>query len=192
MSNAFAQPADIYLQHFIRHFGKPFDIEAYRTEDGERLRIAVFDLRYKQFKIYATLGLSDAPDMPDLGEVILLTDDFRPDVKQLFVHFMLFVLQKNIPLGSRFCIGGIEMINNDFADFYGKQALYVMPAEGFGAGFEELECEEETGKVYQGLFVSYTEQDMIRRQGGEAFEQKLRDQSKAEELCSLKRPSVVG
>lgn len=185
--------SDLYLRHFRQHLGKPFDVQTFRGEDGSSIRLATFDQRFPKFKVYASLGLSDQKEkVKDLGEIILLTDDFRPDVKQLFVHFLLFIQQKGIPLGSRFCIGGIEMLNPEFAEYYNKEAFYVMTAEGFGPGFEEFPCLDEPGKVYQGLFISFAEEDFLRRNGAEAFEEKLHRMEKNEiELCSLSRPSCA-
>lgn len=184
---------DVFLRHYTRYLGKPFDVQTFRAEDDAAIRVATFDQRFKQFKVYASLGLSEQKEkIKDLGEVILLTDDFRPDVKQLFVHFLFFILQKKIPLGSRFSIGGIEVLNHDFADYYQKTGLYVMPADGFGPGFEEFDCLGETAHVYQGLFVSYAEQDFLRRSGPDAFEERLKRQEGQEtELCALQRPSCV-
>jgi len=185
--------SDVYLRHFTRFLGKPFDVEMFRGEDGVGVRLATFDQRFPKFKVYASLGLSDAQDkVSDLGELILLTDDFRPDVKRLFTHFLLFMLQEEIPLGSRFCIGGIEMLNPDFAEHYEKEGLYVMPAEGFDEGFTELDCLGETGRVYQALFLSFNELDYLRRHGGVSLEEKLRRLSQNEiELCALSRPSCA-
>lgn len=191
MDPLFAKPSDFFLLHYSRHFGKPFDIQTFRSPEGEGIRLATFDLRYRQFKIYGSLGLSDEPEVENLGEIILLSDDFRPQVRELFLHFLLFILQRDIPLGSQFCLGGIERVNPDFADQYDKSALYVMTAKGFDKGFDEFDVQEEKGKVYQGIFISATEEDFLRRNTPEVFERRLLQQEEKEDLCTLSRPSCV-
>ena len=99
---------DIYLQHFSRFFGKPFDVETYRQDDGSALRLATFD-PIKLGRIYASLGLSEhAATLKDLGEVILIADDKGKDIPFLFVNALCFIVQKRIPLGSHFAIGGVR------------------------------------------------------------------------------------
>lgn len=184
--------SDIYLKHFIQYLRKPFDIQTYCSEDGEELRLATFDSMPK-LRIYASLGLSDQQaKLKDLGEVILLSDDFRKDVVELYVNMLLFILQKGIPLGTPFSIGGIEMLNPEFAEYYDKAGLYFARADLPAVQFGEVRCGYELGGVYQALFVSYAEMDLLNRSGAEELEARLRaaepDRIK---LFSLNRPSCV-
>lgn len=186
--------SEFYLDHFSRFFGKPFDVHRYRAPDEEALRLATFDQAYPNFKVLATLGLADRLErLQDLGEVILVVDELGEDVRQLFLNFMFLVAEKNIPLGSRFAVGGIERIDPEFAEYYDKAALYVFPIgpeDGFKPGFEEVDCPGRTGEVFQALFISWPEQDLVRRRGGEALEEKIRALEE-DEACKLSRPSVV-
>ena len=181
---------DIYLQHFTRFFGKPFDVETYRQEDGTSLRLATFDRGgYRNYRKYASLGLSEHADtLKDLGEVILLADDKGKDIPFLFVNALFFILQKKIPLASHFAIGGIETMKPDFAEYFGKHALYFMLADGFPEGFAEIE-RDRTGLVFQALFISWAEQDVLNRFGWEEFEDRLHAQQA--DPCSLQRPSFA-
>jgi hypothetical protein len=178
---------DLYLRHFIRYLGKPFDIQVYRQEDGDNLRIATFDRRYgPKYKVYASLGLSNhAADLGGIGEVVLFSDDKGKDVPLIFVHSLFFIMQKKIALGSRFAIGGIEMVNPDFAEYFQKVAIYYSLANGFEDGFETV----KEGLVYQGIFISWAEQDFLNRNGPTAFEEKFHAQDS--DPCSLRRPSCV-
>ena len=178
---------DLYLRHFVRYLGKPFDIQVYRQEDGDNLRIATFDQRYPNYKLYASLGLSNhGSDLGGLGEVILFSDEKNgKDVPLIFVHSLFFIMQKKIALDSRFAIGGIEMINPDFAEYFQKVAIYYTLADGFDPGFEKV----KEGLVYQGIFISWAEQDYLNRNGPVAFEEKYHAQDS--DPCSLRRPSCV-
>lgn len=179
-----------YLRHFQHFFGKPFDVQTYYSDHAPPLRLAEYDRAYPSFKVYASLGLADQSDkVRELGEIILLADDSGKDVPFLFVNALFFVVQKGIPLGSPFAIGGVEMLKPEFAEYFDKAALYVTTADGFGEGFEEVQAENGFGTVYQALFISWAEQDFLNRQGSAAFEQKLRGQDT--DLCSLRRPSCV-
>ncbi len=182
--------SDRYLRHFTYFFGKPFDIEVYRKDEVTSLRIATFDHGYKNYRIYASLGLSDQAELKDIGEVILLADDKGKDLPFLFVNALFFILEKRIPLGSRFAIGGIEVLNPDFAEYYQKQAIYFTLADGFAEGFEQVKHHGDIGLVFQGLFISWAEHDFLNRHGGAELEEKIKAQES--DTFSLRRPSCVG
>jgi hypothetical protein len=180
---------DVYLQHFTRFFGKPFDVESYRQDDGSALRLATFD-QVRPGRIYASLGLSEhAAALKDLGEVILAADDKGKDIPFLFVNALCFILQKRIPLGSHFAIGGVESLKPDFAEYFHKHALYFsFLLQSLKPGLEKIE-RDDTGLVFQALFISWEEQDYLKRNGWENFEELLRAQGG--NLFSLQRPSCV-
>lgn len=179
-----------YAAHFQRFFGKPYDVHVYRGGDGDAVKLATYDQAYPQFRLYASLGLADLlPDGSPVGEVILLADDFGPDVPFLLVNALFFVLSHDIPLDGRFTIGGVEALRPDFAEFYDKAALYVMPADGFPEGFAPVPCGRDAGGVFQAVFVSEEEQEYIAQKGGPAFEAKVKAQQA--DLCRLRRLSCV-
>jgi hypothetical protein len=181
---------DLYLRHFTRYFQKPFDVQVYHQETGGALRVATFDRAYPRYVVYASLGLSDhADDLKDLGEVILLSDDRGKDVPLIFVHSLFFILEKKIPLASRFAVGGIDLIRPDFAEHFDKVALFFTLADGFKPGFEKLEQRGDIGLVFQAIFISWAELDFLNRNGPDAFEEKFHAQDA--DPCSLRRPSCV-
>ncbi len=181
---------DIYLRHFTYFFGKPFDVQLYRAEDSTAVRLATFDRRYPNYLLYASLGLSEQADaLREPGELFLLSDDKSKDVPVIFVSSLFFILQHRIPLTAPFAVGGIETVKPEFADYYGKVAIYYAPAAGFPPGFDRIRHQGKAGVVYQGVFISWAEQDYFNRNGAEAFEEKLHEQEY--EPCSLGRPSCV-
>jgi hypothetical protein len=177
------------LAHFARHFGKPFDVETYRSATGVPLRIATYDMRYRgSFRVYASIGLAEEAE-GQVGEAILLSDDFGKDVPFIFVNSLFFILDKGIPLGTRFAVAGVDSLRPEFAEYYNKVAIYYAPADGFDEGFGRVACEGEVGGVSQGVFISWAELDFLRRQGPDAFEERYKKQDA--ELCSLRRESSV-
>jgi hypothetical protein len=180
--------AGAYLRHFKHFFGKPFDIQTFHSVTGIPLRLATYDLRYKKFRVYASLGMADEAD-GDAGEVILLSDDLTKDVPYIFVNSLFFILDKSIALGNRFAVGGVDSLKPDFAEYYDKAAIYYTLATGFDKGFDEVECGEETGQVYQGIFISAAELDFLHRHGPDAFEERINKEH--EELWTVQRPSSV-
>jgi hypothetical protein len=125
----------------------------------------------------------------DAGEVILLSDDLSKDVPYVFVNSLFFILDKNIPLGGRFAVAGVDSLRPDFAEHYNKVAIYYGVADGFDEGFGNVEYDGESGQVYQGVFISAAELDFLRRKGPDAFDERFKKQDA--ELCSLKRASSV-
>ena len=91
--------------------------------------------------------------------------------------------------GFGFAVAGVDSLNPDFAEHYNKVAIYYNLADGFDEGFGKVECEGETGRVYQGIFISWAELDFLRRKGPDAFETEFKKQEG--ELCSLRRESSV-
>ena len=178
-----------YRQHFQNYFGKPFDSQPFRPEEGPAIEIVTYDQRYKKFRVFASLGLAQyALDVKELAEVIVVADTAWRDVPVLFVNTLFFAVQQRISLDSRFAIG-VASLNPAFAEHFDKSALFFTVADGFGEGFEQVNCGDATGLVYQGIFISPAEQDFLARHGGPAFEEKLRAQDA--DLCSLHRPSCV-
>src|SRR5260370_41134811 len=104
-----------------------------------------------------------------MGEVVLFSDDKGKDVPLIFVHSLFFIMQKKIALSSQFAVGGIEMVNPDFAEYFQKVALYYSLANGFDDGFEKV----KEGLVYQGIFISWAEQYFLNRNGPKAFDEML-------------------
>jgi hypothetical protein len=177
-----------YLRHFAHYFGKPFDVETYHSATGIPLRLATYDLRYRNFRVYASIGLAEEVE-DGIGEAILLADDFSKDVPYLFVNSLFFILDKAISLGSRFAVAGVDSLRPEFAEYYDKVAIYYQLADGFDAGFGQVQCGDEAGQVYQGIFISAAELDYLRRKGPDAFEEVFNKQDT--ELCSLRRESSV-
>src|SRR5262249_55771802 len=122
---------DLYLRHYERYFGKPFDVQTYHAEDGSAVRVATFDLASRDFRICASLGLSDHADkLGGVGEIIMHDDEKGRDVPKLFVSYLYFILQHKIPLTEPFTIGGLDNLNAAFADYYDKAAAYFTSVEG--------------------------------------------------------------
>ena len=180
--------ARAYYWHFAKYFGKPFDVQSYQSATGIPLKLATYDLRYRKFRVYASIGLADEVSK-DVGEAILLSDDFGKDVPDLFVNSLFFILDKDIPLGSRFAVAGVDSLNPDFAEHYNKAAIYYSAADGFDKGFGQVECNGETGLVYQGVFISAAELEYLKRKGPDAFDEVFKKQDG--ELCSVQRESCV-
>lgn len=179
--------SDRFLKHFTRFFGKPFDVQVYRQEDGPPLRLATFDQAFPNYRVYASLGLSDYLEVP--AEAFVMSDDPRKDVPLIFANALFFILQRNITLESGLVIGGIEMINPDFSEYYNKAALCFNLADDLQQGFESVNLDANEGEIYQALFISWSEQDYIKRRGHEEFTQLLRSQNA--DPCSLNRPACA-
>jgi len=181
-------PRDTFLRHFTAHLGKPFDVQVYRQEDGPPLRLATFDQTFANYRVYGSLGLSERPEVP-AAEAVLLADDPGKDVPFIFINSLFFILQRKIPLQTGLVIGGVEMINPDFAEYFNKAALYYTLADDLRPGLGAVELGDDSGEVYQALFVSWAEQDYIKRHGHEAFAKRLAEQDA--DPCSLQRPSCA-
>lgn len=223
-----------YRLHFQKHFQKPFDIQIYHSSeilnqrskpalgwlgswfsapekstspDGASLKLATHDLALAGFRVYASMGLADRlvqNGEEDFGEVILFSDVPDKEVPQLFVHALFFILHNDIPLGSRFAIGGIYDLMPEFAARYRKSALFFTRAAAEGhtkkqvVSGEEVDFEEtinkvrggdEFGWVYQAYFISPEEDEFLEDHGADAFEKVF--QEDGVDRLGLRRQSCV-
>lgn len=184
---------DCYRRHFARFLGKPFDVEAYESRDGLRLQLATHD-RYPHLRVYASLGLA-AEVSRDIGEVVLVANDFSPDVPFLFVNALFFILHRDLPLGSGFAVGGVDLLCPDFAEEHRKVALYFTTLDDVVPEFARLHCEGEVGRVFQAVFISESQLDLLNRFGPADLEKVLRERwhedSGAEEDSAAEKDSAA-
>jgi hypothetical protein len=183
--------AECYRRYFTRYFGKPYDWETFRQDEGSPpLQIAVHDLVAKNRRLFTSLGLTAyAAEVQELAEVVLMTDAAWKEVPFLLANALFFMARRRIRLQPRLVIGGVGMLSPEFADQYDKEGLYFRPALSLPEVARTVECDGQIGLVYEALFVSSAEQSYIQRLGGQAFEEKLTEQ--AADPNSLLRPSCV-
>jgi antitoxin YqcF len=177
-----------YQAHFQRFFQKPFDIQIFHDQAGVALKIAIHDWALHGYHVLASMGLADKladSDEDDFGEVILHSDVPDKEVPELFVNALFFILHNDIPLGSRFAIGGIAQMRPAFAERYRKTALYFTLAQDENESFNKVRNGDEFGHVYQAFFITPTEERYLDAYGPDAFEKKL--YTAPDDICSIRR-----
>lgn len=181
---------EIYQAHFQHYFNKPFDIQVFHDDEGFALKLATHDLAMHGFVVYASMGLADVlarNDEEDFGEVILFADVKDKEIPRLFINSLFFILQRAIPLGSRFSIKFGDQ-NHPLAKRFGKTAFYFThPAipDGFFAidpmseqqigkdTFDKVRRGDSFGRVYQAFFITAEEDKYLDEAGTDALEEKL-------------------
>lgn len=183
---------DCYRAHFQKLFQKPFDVQVFHDPENFSLKIAIHDLAVHNYRVYASMGLADKlanHGEDEFGEVILFSDVPDREVPSLFVNALFFVLHHDIPLGSRFAIGGIDQMRPAFAQRHHKSALYFTLAQNENDAFNKVRNGEEFGRVYQAFFISPEEDRFLEEVGADAFEKKFAEQPG--DRFSVRRPSFV-
>jgi hypothetical protein len=163
---------EIYQRHFQKYFQKPFDIQVYHDRAGVALKLATHDWARRGFRVFASMGLADKlfqNEEDDFGEVILFCDVPDKEVAQLFVNALFFILQHNIPLGSRFAIG-FGAAHHGFTRRYAKSALYFTRTADDDEKFGEVHKGETVGRVFQAYFLTPEEDEFLEHHGADAFE----------------------
>jgi hypothetical protein len=169
---------EIYQKHFQKYFQKPFDIQVYHDRAGFALKLATHDWARRGFRVFTSMGMADKlvqNEEQDFGEVILFSDVPDKEIPQLFVNALFFILQQNIPLGSRFSIGFSDA-DRRFTSRYGKTALYFTRTadndEKFAAVPPTLSASEgmAPGRVFQAFFITANEVKFLEEHGADAFE----------------------
>jgi hypothetical protein len=183
---------DAYQQAFQQRFQKPFDIQVFHDADGLALKLATYDWARHGYRVYASMGLADKlieNDEDDFGEVILFSDVDDVSVPQLFMNALFFILRHDIPLGSRFAIGGIAQMHPAFAKRYGRAALYFRLAEETETFSNKVRRGEQFGRIYQAYFLTPEEDAYLDEYGAEAFAKRFEEQEG--DRNSVRRPSCV-
>jgi hypothetical protein len=183
---------DVYQEHFQRHFKKPFDIKVYHDAANFALKLATYDWALRNRTLYASIGLADKlakDEEADFGEVILVADTPDPCIPVLFVNALFFILQNDIPLGSRFSIGGIDRMMPAFSKEFQKTALYFTLAPDENEKFNKVRRGEEFGRVYQAFFIMAAEDQYLADYGPEEFEKRFKEIG--DKRDQLHRPSCV-
>jgi hypothetical protein len=183
---------DVYQQHFQRHFKKPFDIKVYHDSANFALKLATYDWALRNRTLYASIGLADKlaeDEEADFGEVILVADVPDPCVPVLLVNALFFILQNDIPLGSRFSIGGIDRMMPVFSKEFHKTALYFMLASDENEKFNKVRRGDEFGRVYQAYFITAEEDRYLADYGPDEFEKQFEELS--DQHDRLQRRSCV-
>lgn len=182
---------EIYRQHFQNYFAKPFDIHVHHSPDGPGLKLALHDWALRGFRVYASMGLADIlarNEESDFGEVILFTDVPDPQIPQLFINALFFILEHDISLGARFAIG-FGAIGRDFSRRYDKTAFYFTRPADDDEKFNEVRKGEAIGRVFQAFFITQAEEKFLEAHGPDVFEQEFWKQFggelTAEERCDL-------
>ena len=208
-----------YQAHFQHHFNKPFDIQVYHDQENFALKVAIYDWAARNYKVYASMGLADKlveNGESDFGEVILFSDVPDKEVPEFFVQALFFILHNDIPLGSRFAIGGMAHMRSRhwwdqfvvwlkaslmrsgavqarsaFTQRYEKSALYFTSSLNREEDdpFAEVHNGDEVGRVYQAYFISPQEHQYLEEVGPDEFEKALRDQPG--DTLSIRRHSFV-
>jgi hypothetical protein len=182
---------EIYQRHFQKYFQKPFDIQVFHDRAGFALKLATYDWARQDFRVFASMGLADKlfqNEEGDFGEVILFCDVADREVAQLFVNALFFILQHNIPLGSRFAIG-FGGADHGFTRRYGKSALYFTRTADDDEIFSQVHKGETVGRVFQAYFITSAEDKFLDDHGADAFEQEFMKQFggqlTSDERCEL-------
>jgi hypothetical protein len=164
---------ETYRQHFQNYFAKPFDIQVHHSPDGAGLKLALHDWARRGFRVYASMGLADIlarNEESDFGEVVLFADVPDPQIPQLFINALFFILEHDIPLGSQFAIG-FGAIGRDFSRRYGKSAFYFTRPSDDDQKFNEVRQGEAVGRVFQAFFLTPEEEAFLEEHGPDEFEQ---------------------
>ena len=176
---------DVYQQHFQKYFHKPFDTQIYHDEADASLKLATYDLVLPGFRVYASMGLADRlADNEDenFGEAILFCDVPDAQAPPLFVNALFFILQKGIPLDSRFALAF------GFA-FHRKVALYFTRATGPDDKFDKVRMGDTLGRVFQAYFITREEDTFLEEYGADAFEKEFFKERST--MLSVRRESCV-
>lgn len=166
---------EVYQAHFQRFFQKPYDIQVFHAPAGASVKLATHDWARPGFHVYASMGLAEQryqAGADDFGEIILFADVADSVIPKLFVSALLFILQNNIPIASRFSIAfGDE--RHPLARRFGKTALYFTRPFQTDEAFAEVHLDDEKGRVFQAYFIAPEEDRFLEKEGADAFEEKL-------------------
>jgi len=165
---------EAFYDHMLRYLGNPVSREIFRQDAlHPHIQVLKFDNVFPDCKVFCSLGASNYYEI--LGgpaEVILPCDNGWDAIGGLLANSLFYLVQNRMELGRGVGIS-LERIAMDFAQRFGKAAIYFSNPFGLPSDFNIVKKNDEAGRMYLAFFISREEFDYFCDRGAEAFESLL-------------------
>jgi hypothetical protein len=182
-----------YFDHFVLHLGsEPIDHQVFCPEDegAQCIQILTFDNVFSGCRAFCSLGLSLYEDaVANLAEVILPASVGWAHIPFLLANALFYMVENRLVLHRGTAVSGIKNISPEFAQQFGKQAIYFAQPFGLSEGFGELICNSKLGRVYLACLISLSEYQYLQDKGTDQFEELL--ERRQVDIFDIGRPSCV-
>ncbi|ABY36405.1 MAG TPA: suppressor of fused domain protein [Chloroflexus aurantiacus] len=182
-----------YFDHFVLHLGaNPIDHHVFCPEDEKAscIQILTFDNIFSGCRAFCSLGLSLYEEaIANLAEVILPISGGWESIPFVLANTLFYIIKNRLILRRGTVIGGISNIAPEFAQRFGKQAIYFAQPFGFPEGFGELVCDSRPGRVYLACLISQSEYLYRKEKGTDQFEELLEE--RGVDVFDIERPSCI-
>ena len=178
-----ANLAKAIYDHYETYLGDMLGADFYPEKN---LQLMGFQDAVEGCLTFGTMGLSlHKKELGGCCEAVMTTDQDLDLCAEIFVKVLTYVIDRQLPLHKGLTIGGIDSLKPEFYESWHKSALYFTEPTMFTPAFREI---GEDCRVYMAIFITPEEEACIRKQGAEAFEQKLEE--KKTDVIDLSRESV--
>lgn len=170
---------EAFYDHFCRYLGEPKRRDVFRVrQDAPLIQILSYERVFPGCEVFCSLGFSRfSSNVGAVAEVSLVSDGAFEACSKLLANALFFLVAQNMEIGRGVSVGGIANIDRQFAEKYGKSALYFTTPYVFPAGFAEVTVQGSAirGKVYWAFFISQDEYEFFKKYGADKFESLLEE-----------------
>jgi len=164
-----------YYDHFTKFLGPVRSRAVYRQSiDSPDVQILEYDNVFDGCRVFTSFGLSHYSDqIGQICEVMVPVDSGWENVSNILANTLFYMIQQDICMSRSAAVSGVDAICHEFAQKYGKHALYFTDPFGLPEEFRRVQSSNDCGSVYLGIFISQFEYNFLLREGFELFEELL-------------------
>src|SRR5262245_42818566 len=183
---------DCFSDHFEKFLGPISRRSVFEIDNSQpNIQILEYDDAVEGCLVFCSFGLSIYTY--HIGgvfyEVFLPVDEGWEYIPKILSGTLFTIVEHKIQFGPGFYLGGLEIIDAEFVEKFGKSALYFTPPYSVPDEFKRVPCNNSLGSVIMGMFISTAENMYLRDEGSDHFETLL---EKAEiDPYQLSRKSIL-
>jgi hypothetical protein len=163
--------AACYFDHYQRFFGEARARLVFRPySPGASIQVLAYDRVFPSCITFASIGLSHyAKEVSGVAEVYFPLDDGWDQASYLLANALFAIVNAKMEVGWGFTIS-VKNIMPKFVDTFQKVAFYFTKPRWLPEGFQNVQCNDQVGRVRLAAMISQAELDFLRQEGAEKLE----------------------
>lgn len=185
---------ELYFDHYEKYLGFPTGREVSGRDNGlPEIQLLVNDGVFEDCMVYSSLGLSSYKLWIGINaEVSMVVDGGFDDVGYILTNALFHCVDNCLGLRRGVAVGGVDLLDKQFFETYGKSAIYFTDPYGLPDEYREVSTgndDYENGRILFALFITPSEHAYFKKYGAEKFEDLLEE--KDADLFNISRESIL-
>jgi hypothetical protein len=185
-SNEASWPGCIY-DHYARYLRQPVDRRVFEAAGRPSIQMLRFERVFPGCQVFCSIGMDQVVGAP--VEVCTVVDAEFAAVPSLVAETFFLLSTRPVHVCWGGSVRGIHRFDPDFVKRTGKNALYFSQPNFLPPPFEHVRCGDLAGQVWNLMFISEAEYELVNTKGPAVFERQLVE-AKVDPFV-LNRPSIV-